>query len=58
MLMATQKQIDYLHALMQGRSSSELNRLGMTQRERRGDFSLTSMEKASELIDKLKRAKE
>lgn len=56
--MTTQKQIDYLHALMQGRSSSELNRLGMTQRERRGDFSLTSMEKASELIDKLKRAKE
>ena len=53
--MTTQKQIDYLHALMQGRSSSELNRLGMTQRERRGDFSLTSTEKASELIGKLLR---
>ena len=53
--MATQKQIDYLHTLMKGKTSSELNRLGMTQRERQGDFSLTSTEKASELIGKLLR---
>ena len=52
--MATDKQIGYLLLLMKGWTSAELSAVGMTQRERKGDFSLTDIKRASELIDRLK----
>lgn len=52
--MATEKQVNYIQALMKGKNSAELKSVGMTQKERAGIFDFTDVERASGIIERLK----